>query len=203
MAREAPGAPFSSLASCSTISYLPASPRPRPPETTMAASSSLGPVASSTWRSRILAAPAAPRSGTGRSSTVAGATAGLLGREGLRPDEDEVRARRPVNFVRTMLRATEDRRRGDDGVPVDLDVGVVRQHRRVELDRQPGQRRRGPRRWCRAGTGRGSAATRPATAAAIATPGMASPRSPVASTLVAPWAPSSAATASPGPPTRR
>ena len=57
----------------------------------MAASSSFGPVASSTWRSMTLAAPAAP----GRDlegGDLGGAAAGLLGRERLGPDERDVRA---------------------------------------------------------------------------------------------------------------
>src|SRR5207237_3172663 len=69
MARDAPGAPFSSLASSSIISNFSASPRPRPPDTTTAASSSLGPLRSSTWRSSTLAAPAAPVSGTSTVTT--------------------------------------------------------------------------------------------------------------------------------------
>ena len=48
--------------------YLSFSPRPRPPDTTTAASSSFGPVASSTWRFVILAWPA---SVTSSASTAA------------------------------------------------------------------------------------------------------------------------------------
>ena len=73
MAREAPAAPPSSPASCSIISYLPASPRPRPPETTTAASSSLGPVDCSAWLPITRAAPLAPQSAAGRSTSCAGA----------------------------------------------------------------------------------------------------------------------------------
>src|SRR5829696_5884846 len=73
IARDAPAAPFSSLASCSTISNLAASPNPRPPETTMLASSSFGPVVSSTCEATIRAAPTAPSSGTGASTISPGA----------------------------------------------------------------------------------------------------------------------------------
>src|SRR5262245_60855515 len=71
MARDAPAAPFSSFANCSIITYLLASPRPRPPDTTMFASSSFGPVDSSTCDACTDDAPVAPTSGTGASTTDA------------------------------------------------------------------------------------------------------------------------------------
>ena len=97
-----------------------------------------GPVASSTWRFVIFAAPAAPVSGTASASTAAagpppvssaandfGRTSTMFGAAG-----GELRAHH--------LRATEDRRAGDDGVAVDGDLGVVREHRLVERHRQAG-----------------------------------------------------------------
>ena len=73
MARLAPAAPWSRVASSSMSAYWSFSPRPRPPDTTTSASSSLGPVRSSTWRATILAAPVAPVSGAGAATTAAGA----------------------------------------------------------------------------------------------------------------------------------
>ena len=85
MARRRPAAPLSSLASSSIISYFSASPRPRPPETTTAASSSFGPVVSSTWRCSTLAPLVAPVSGTSMVTTSAAppppsSAANVLGR---------------------------------------------------------------------------------------------------------------------------
>ena len=100
----------------------------------MAASSSLGPVASSTWRSMTLAVPGL---GDLEARHLGRAAAGLLGHERLRPDEGDVRAAGGELGLHD-LRATEDRLGDDDRVAVDLDVDVVGEHRLVELHRQAG-----------------------------------------------------------------
>ena len=129
------GAPPSSFASVSIISYLSASPRPRPPETTTAASSSLGPP-------RLLDVAVGDHGATqhvrrhlegpdGRCAAT-----GFGCRERLRPNQHDGRsiARERRGDVG---RAAEDRRGGDDLVALDRQVDVVGQQGLVDLRREP------------------------------------------------------------------
>src|SRR5665213_1232590 len=71
MARDAPAAPLSSFAVSSISAYLSASPSPRPPETTTAASSSFGPTRSSTCVAAMVAVPLEPTSPAGAATIAA------------------------------------------------------------------------------------------------------------------------------------
>ena len=102
IAREAPAAPLSSLARSSIIENLSFSPSPRPPDTTIAASSSFGPVDSSTCTAVTLAAPVAPSSGTGADTTspapaAPAAASNDFGRNAARNGPE------PVNVVVTIV----------------------------------------------------------------------------------------------------
>ena len=102
----------------------------------MLASSSLGPVCSSTWFATIVAAPAAPRSGTGAAVTVGRGATGRLGAEALRAEGHEVRPG-PVNVVVTSWVPPNTGVVDLHRVAVDGELDVVRQHRAIELDREP------------------------------------------------------------------
>ena len=136
MARDAPGAPLSSLASSSTSSYFSASPRPRPPDDDDGGLVELRALAlldvavgdhgarrSRPCRARRWSRPRPRR-------RRAGSAANDFGRI-----SDEVRAAAGERGL-DEGGAAEDRLGGDEAVAVDLEVDVVGEHRAVELDRQ-------------------------------------------------------------------
>src|ERR1700722_2357422 len=94
MARDAPAAPLSNFAVSSISAYFSASPSPRPPETTTAASSSFGPTRSSTCVAVMVEVPVAPRSPAGarrRRDDRRRRAAACFGDEGLRADHENTR----------------------------------------------------------------------------------------------------------------
>ena len=136
MARDAPGAPLSSLASSSIIEYFSASPRPRPPDTTTAASSSFGPAALldvavlDHWR-RWWRRCRAPRwSTTSAAPPPLSSAANDLGRTTKMYGASPVKAALTICVPPKMACS-------DVGVVAAVEADDVGEHRPVELGRQP------------------------------------------------------------------